>query len=138
MAKHEKNITPVEINNSYNRVDHQYCADALHFSYIKTESIIFDTLQESVTDQSTAPEAVYIDIPDNEWDDFVAQFAMKVYNSKSDYRSRSLLITVIVALFGGAVTYFISGTGIETTQGIFRDSGKSSGTESDRLYDRRE
>ena len=25
-----------------------------------------DTLQETVTDQSAAPEAVYIDIPDNE------------------------------------------------------------------------
>ena len=38
----------------------------------------FDTLQESVTDQGTLPEAVYIDIPDDEWDDFVAQFSLKV------------------------------------------------------------
>ena len=56
---------------------------------------------------------MYIDIPDNEWDDFVAQFSMKVYNSKSDYRSRSLLITAIVALFGGAATYFISGRALK-------------------------
>lgn len=56
---------------------------------------------------------MYIDIPDNEWDDFVAQFSMEVYNSKSDYRSRSLLITVIVALFGGAATYFISGRSLK-------------------------
>ena len=33
---------------------------------------------------------------------------------------------------------FYQWTGIETTQKIFRDSGKSSGTESERLYDRRE
>ena len=38
---------------------------------------------------------------------------MKVYNSKSDYRSRSLLITAIVALFGGAATYFISGRALK-------------------------
>ena len=48
-----------------------------------------------------------------EWDDFVAQFSMKIYNSKSDYRSRSLLITAIVALFGGAATYFISGRALK-------------------------
>ena len=108
----------------------------LTFFLYKNGVYYFDTLQESITDQGTAPEAVYIDIPEDEWDDFVAQFSMKVYNSKSDYRSRSLLITAIVALFGSDVFY--QWTGIETTQGIFRDSGKSSGTESDRLYNRRE
>ena len=81
----------------------------LTFFLYKNGVYYFDTLQASITDQGIAPEAVYIDIPDNEWDDFVAQFSMEVYNSKSDYRSRSLLITVIVALFGGAATYFISG-----------------------------
>ncbi|MCI6711349.1 MAG: HAMP domain-containing histidine kinase [Firmicutes bacterium] len=85
----------------------------LTFFLYKNGVYYFDTLQESVTDQGTAPEAVYIDIPDNEWDDFVAQFSIKVYDSKSDYRSRSILITVIVALFGGAVTYFISGRALK-------------------------
>ena len=85
----------------------------LTFFLYKNGVYYFDTLQESITDQSTAPEAVYIDIPEDEWDDFVAQFSMKVYNSKSDYRSRSLLITAIVALFGGAVTYFISGRALK-------------------------
>ena len=73
----------------------------------------FDTLQETVTDQSAVPEAMYIDIPDNEWDDFAAQFATKVYNSKSDYRNRSLLITAVVALIGGAVTFFVSGRALK-------------------------
>ena len=67
----------------------------LTFFLYKNGVYYFDTLQESITDQGTEPESVYIDIPDNEWDDFVAQFSMKVYNSKSDYRSRSLLITAI-------------------------------------------
>ena len=64
-------------------------------------------------DQSAVPEAVYIDIPDNEWDDFAAQFATKVYNSKTDYRNRSLLITAVVALIGGAVTFFVSGRALK-------------------------
>ena len=85
----------------------------LTFFLYKNGVYYFDTLQESITDQGAAPEAVYIDIPENEWDDFVAQFSMKFYNSKSDYRSRSLLITAIVALFGGAVTYFISGQALK-------------------------
>ncbi len=85
----------------------------LTFFLYKNGVYYFDTLQESITDQGTEPESVYIDIPDNEWDDFVSQFSMKVYNSKSDYRSRSLLITAIVALFGGAATYFISGRALK-------------------------
>ena len=85
----------------------------LTFFLYKNGIYYFDTLQESVTEQGAAPEAVYIDIPENEWDDFVAQFSMKVYNSKSNYRSRSLLITVIVALIGGAATYFISGQALK-------------------------
>ena len=85
----------------------------LTFFLYKNGVYYFDTLQESVTDHGTKPEAVYIDIPDNEWEDFVAQFSTKVYNSKSDYRTKSLLITVVVALFGGAVTYFISGRALK-------------------------
>ena len=85
----------------------------LTFFLYKNGVYYIDTLQETVTDQGTAPEAVYIDIPDNEWDDFAAQFATKVYNSKSDYRNRSLLITAVVASLGGAVTYFVSGRALK-------------------------
>ena len=85
----------------------------LTFFLYKNGVYYFDTLQASITDQGIAPEAVYIDIPDNEWDDFAAQFATKVYNSKSDYRNRSLLITGVVALIGGAVTYFVSGRALK-------------------------
>ena len=85
----------------------------LTFFLYKNGVYYIDTLQETVTDQSAAPEAVYIDIPDNEWDDFAAQFATKVYNSKSDYRNRSLLITAVVALIGGAVTFFVSGKALK-------------------------
>ena len=85
----------------------------LTFLLYKNGVYYFDALQETVTDQSGTPEEVYIDIPDNEWDDFAAQFATKIYNSKFDYRNRSLLITAVVALFGGAVTYFVSGQALK-------------------------
>lgn len=85
----------------------------LTFFLYKNGVYYIDTLQETVTDQGTTPEAVYIDIPDNEWDDFASQFATKVYNSKSDYRNRSLLITAVVALIGGAVTFFVSGRALK-------------------------
>lgn len=90
----------------------------LTFFLYKNGVYYFDTLQESITDQGAAPEAVYIDIPENEWDDFVAQFSTKIYNSKADYRSGSLMITAIVALFGGAVTYFISGRALKPLRGF--------------------
>ena len=85
----------------------------LTFFLYKNGVYYIDTLQETVTDQSAAPEAVYIDIPDNKWDDFAAQFATKVYNSKSDYRNRRLLINAVVALIGGAVTFFVSGRALK-------------------------
>ena len=40
----------------------------LTFFLYKNGVYYIDTLQETVTDQSAAPEAVYIDIPDNEWE----------------------------------------------------------------------
>ena len=39
----------------------------LTFFLYKNGVYYIDTLQETVTDQGTTPEAVYIDIPDNEW-----------------------------------------------------------------------
>ena len=85
----------------------------LTFFLYKNGVYYIDTLQETVTDQGKTPEALYIEIPDNEWDNFASQFATEVYNSKSDYRNRSLLITGVVALLGGAVTYFISGRALK-------------------------
>lgn len=80
-----------------------------------------DSLQDTVNSQNTNPDELYIDIPDDEWDDFAAKFSMKVYDSKEDYRKRSLLITVLIAMFGGAVTYFISGRALKP----LRDFSKS-------------
>lgn len=43
------------------------------------------------------------------WDEFADEFSVQVYNNKADYKRNSLIITVLLALLGGVVTYFISG-----------------------------
>ena len=45
----------------------------LTFFLYKNGVYYIDTLQETVTDQGTTPEAVYIDIPDNEWGGFAME-----------------------------------------------------------------
>ena len=50
----------------------------LTFFLYKNGVYYIDTLQETVTDQGKTPEALYIEIPDNEWDNFASQFATEV------------------------------------------------------------
>lgn len=73
-----------------------------------------DTLKDTVDAQGNEAggektEEIYIDIPDDKWDDFANNFSVQVYNSKADYRKRSLLFSALMAVFGGIVTFFISG-----------------------------
>lgn len=72
-----------------------------------------DSLQDAVESQGDEKEnksdEIYISIPDDKWDEFADEFSVQVYNNKSDYKRNSLIITVLLALLGGVVTYFISG-----------------------------
>lgn len=72
-----------------------------------------DSLQDAVESQGdekgNKSDEIYISIPDNKWDEFADEFSVQVYNNKADYKRNSLIITVLLALLGGAVTYFISG-----------------------------
>nr|WP_330416269.1 HAMP domain-containing sensor histidine kinase [Roseburia sp. AM16-25] len=54
-------------------------------------------------------DEIFISIPDDKWDEFADEFSFQVYNNKADYKRNSLIITVLLALLGGVVTYFISG-----------------------------
>lgn len=49
------------------------------------------------------------DAVESQWDEFADEFSFQVYNNKADYKRNSLIITVLLALLGGVVTYFISG-----------------------------
>ena len=72
-----------------------------------------DSLQDAVESQGdekgNKSDEIYISIPDDKWDEFADEFSVQVYNNKSDYKRNSLIITVLLALLGGVVTYFISG-----------------------------
>ena len=72
-----------------------------------------DSLQDAVESQGdekgNKSDEIYISIPDDKWDEFADEFSVQVYNNKADYKRNSLIITVLLALWGGVVTYFISG-----------------------------
>lgn len=72
-----------------------------------------DSLQDAVESQGdekgNKSDEIYISIPDDKWDEFADEFSVQVYNNKVDYKRNSLIITVLLALLGGVVTYFISG-----------------------------
>lgn len=72
-----------------------------------------DSLQDAVESQGdekgNQSDEIYISIPDDKWNEFADEFSVQVYNNKADYKRNSLIITVLLALLGGVVTYFISG-----------------------------
>lgn len=73
-----------------------------------------DDLQNTVegsTDKNS--NNLYISIPDEVWDDFANNFSIQVNNNKTDYRNKSLLFSTVLSLFGGIVTYFISGRALQ-------------------------
>ena len=68
-----------------------------------------DAVESQVDEKGNKSDEIYISIPDDKWDEFADEFSLQVYNNKADYKRNSLIITVLLALLGGAVTYFISG-----------------------------
>ena len=83
-----------------------------------------DSLQDAVESQGdekgNKSDEIYISIPDDKWDEFADEFSVQVYNNKSDYKRNSLIITVLLALLGGVVTYFISGHALRPIR-VFSD-----------------
>ena len=77
-----------------------------------------DSLQDAVESQGdekgNKSDEIYISIPDDKWDEFADEFSFQVYNNKADYKRNSLIITVLLALLGGVVTYFISGHALKS------------------------
>lgn len=77
-----------------------------------------DSLQDAVESQGdekgNKSDEIYISIPDDKWDEFADEFSVQVYNNKTNYKRNSLIITVLLALLGGVVTYFISGHALKS------------------------
>ena len=72
-----------------------------------------DSLQETVDaregDNENNSDEIYISIPEDKWDEFANDFSLQVYSNKADYKRNSFIISAVLALMGGVVTYFISG-----------------------------
>lgn len=73
-----------------------------------------DSLQDTVDaqnegDSKDGSDEIYISIPDEKWQDFADDFSIQVYNNKADYRKTSLILSALMALLGGVITFFISG-----------------------------
>ena len=83
-----------------------------------------DSLQNAVESQGdekgNKSDEIYISIPDDKWDEFADEFSIQVYNNKADYKRNSLIITILLALLGGVVTYFISGHALRPIR-VFSD-----------------
>lgn len=81
-----------------------------------------DSLQDAVESQGdekgNKSDEIYISIPDDKWDEFADEFSVQVYNNKADYKRNSLIITILLALLGGVVTYFISGHALRPIRGF--------------------
>ena len=97
-----------------------------------------DSLQDAVESQGdekgNKSDEIYISIPDDKWDEFADEFSVQVYNNKADYKRNSLIITVLLALLGGVVTYFISGHALRP---IREFSGKIEEVQAQNLSDSR-
>ena len=79
-------------------------------------------LQNTVTAQGSGydtetdgdeTDEIYINIPDDKWDDFANDFSIQVYNNKEDYKKRSLIFSTMLALLGGVVTYYMIGQALK-------------------------
>ena len=70
---------------------------------------LLDAVESQGDEKGNKSDEIYISIPDDKWDEFADEFSVQVYNNKADYKRNSLIITVLLALLGGVVTYFISG-----------------------------
>lgn len=89
----------------------------LNLLLYRSGSLYMESLGNSVQDyeigfsseDDLAPDNLYIDIPENNWDDFVSQFSIQVIDTKRGYSLYGWLMTAVVTLLSGILTYFISG-----------------------------
>lgn len=97
------------------------CGSLTLFVY-KNGVYYIDLLQNTVTAQGSGydtetdgdeTDEIYINIPDDKWDEFASDFSIQVYNNKEDYRKRSLVFSTMLALLGGVVTYYMIGQALK-------------------------
>lgn len=84
----------------------------MNFFMNKTAYFYIDSLGGYV-DNIENKKDLYINIDEDKIDDFQNTFSDKVTNSKDDFSKKSWLITSLVTVFGGIISYFLSGKYLE-------------------------
>lgn len=69
--------------------------------------------ENSLSDSGNETQEIYINIPSENWDDFVSDFSIQLVDTKRGYGINGWLITAIVTLISGMITYFISGRALK-------------------------
>lgn len=67
-----------------------------------------DALGKYLVDNETE-DTIYIDLSETEWEDFTGDFALQVQSSKAGFRLEAWVITVLITLLSGVITYLVSG-----------------------------
>lgn len=76
-----------------------------------------DALNEYVAENG-AEDTIYIDLSETQWEEFAGDFALQVQGSKSVFRTEAWIITVLITLLSGAITYFVSGRCLRPLRGL--------------------
>lgn len=84
----------------------------MNFFMNKTAYFYIDSLGGYV-DNIENKKDLYINIDDDKIDDFQNTFSDKVTNSKDNFSKKAWLITSLVTIFGGIISYFLSGKFLE-------------------------
>ncbi len=67
-----------------------------------------DALNRYVAENG-AEDTIYIDLSETQWEEFAGDFSLQVQGSKAGFRLEAWIITVLITLLSGAITYFVSG-----------------------------
>lgn len=68
-----------------------------------------DPSQEQNTNSDQEDSAIYIEFSQEDWQAFAERFSIQVDDSKKDYSIYSWILTALITLAGGGITYLVSG-----------------------------
>ncbi|MDY3006380.1 HAMP domain-containing sensor histidine kinase [Anaerococcus porci] len=85
---------------------------AMNFFLNKTAYYYMDSLNGYIADVES-DEKIYIKIDEDKIDDFFSTFSNQVVNTKINFSKKSALITLIISLSGGILSYIISGKSLK-------------------------
>ena len=80
----------------------------LNLAVLYSGSSHMDALNEYVAENGSE-NTIYIDLSQAQWEEFAGKFSLQVQGSKAGFRLEAWIITVLITLLSGTITYFVSG-----------------------------